>query len=305
MERRSFLKYGIIGGVMAGAGVFPYEAFADAKRVHLTILHTNDMHSRVDPFPKDGSRNEGRGGLARRATMVKKIREEGKEVLLLDSGDIMQGTPYFNFFGGEVEFKAMSMMGYDAATLGNHDFDAGLDGFDKQLKHASFPFVSSNYDFSDTILDGKTKDYIVLNKGGVKVGIFGLGIKLDGLVPKALYGETKYLDPVEHANRVALKLKGEEKCDLVVCLSHLGHHYNSDEICDMRLAPQTKNVDIILGAHTHTFLNQPEIVKNIEEKGVVINQVGFAGIWLGRIDLTFTMGNKDWNFTSKNLEIRS
>ncbi len=305
MERRSFLKYGVIGGVMAGAGVFPYEAFAAAKRVHLTILHTNDMHSRVDPFPKDGSRNEGRGGLARRATMIKQIRREGNEILLLDSGDIMQGTPYFNFFGGEVEFKAMSMMGYDAATLGNHDFDAGLEGFDKQLKNASFPFVSSNYDFSDTILAGKTKDYIILTKGGVKVGIFGLGIKLDGLVPKALYGETRYLDPVEHTNRVALKLKGEEKCDLIICLSHLGHYYNSDEICDMRLAPQTRHVDLILGAHTHTFLNRPEIVNNMDGRGVVINQVGFAGIWLGRIDLTFTKGKKDWNFTSNNLEIRS
>lgn len=290
---------------MAGAGVFPYQAFADSKRVNLTILHTNDMHSRVDPFPKDGSRNEGRGGLARRATMIKQIREEGAEVLLLDSGDIMQGTPYFNFFGGEVEFRAMSMMGYDAATMGNHDFDGGLNGFDNQLKHAKFPFVSSNYDFSNTILDGKIKDYIVINKGGVKVGIFGLGIELDGLVPKALYGETTYLDPVEHANRVALKLKEVEKCDLVICLSHLGYKYNGDEISDIRLAPLTRHVDIILGAHTHTFLNQPEIVKNLDGKGVVINQVGFAGIWLGKIDLTFTRGNKVWNFTSKNLEIRS
>lgn len=298
------MKYGFVSGAMWSAGIIPLDIFGKNKKVKLTILHTNDMHSRVDPFPKDGSRNEGRGGLARRAALIKEIRAVEEHVLLFDSGDIMQGTPYFNFFGGEVEFKAMSKMGYDAATVGNHDFDAGIDGLDKQLKNAGFPLVCSNYDFSDTILEGKTKEYLVLERGGLKIGVLGLGIKLDGLVPKALYQETRYLDPVEQGNRVARILREEKKCDLVVCLSHLGYKYKGGEISDVLLAPQTRNIDIILGAHTHTFLDRPDVVNNLDGKGVLINQVGFAGIWLGRIDLTLSSGKKEWNFTSKNLEIR-
>ena len=212
----------------------------------LTILHTNDQHSRIEPFDSSYSRNPNQGGFARRAALIQKIREEEKNVLLLDSGDTFQGTPYFNFFGGELEFKLMSMMGYDASTMGNHDFDNGLEGFKKVLPNAKFPFICSNYDFKNTILDGQTLPYKVFKKNGIKVGIFGVGIELEGLVGKKNYAETKYLDPVEIAQQYADFLKNEKKCDLVICLSHLGYEFKdkTDKICDTQLVKKTENIDL-------------------------------------------------------------
>jgi 5'-nucleotidase len=167
------------GSALLAAGSFPVEALAGGELTRLTILHTNDMHSRIDPFPETDKRYAGMGGVSQRAALVKAIRAENEHVLLLDSGDIFQGTPYFNFYGGEVEFKAMSAMGYDAATMGNHDFDAGLEGFNLQLPHADFPFLVANYDFSDTLLNKKIKKYKVFKRGPLKIGVFGLGIELD------------------------------------------------------------------------------------------------------------------------------
>lgn len=261
----------------------PLKTFA-AKEDGLTILYTNDWHSRIDPFPMDGSRNQGLGGAARRAALIKKIRSENKHVLLLDAGDIFQGTPYFNMFGGELEFKLMSEMGYDAVTMGNHDFDAGIDGFKKQLHHANFPFVVSNYDFSGTILKDDIVPYHIVEKGPYKIGIIGLGIALEGLVPAKLYGNTKYLDPVKSANHYAALLKNKKHCDLVICLSHLGYNYKDQKISDKVLAPQSENIDIILGGHTHTFLKQPDKIINNLGKTIWVSQTGWAGINLGRID---------------------
>lgn len=263
------------------------DALASGDVKKLTILHTNDVHSRIEPFPMDGSRNQGLGGVARRSALIKKVRAEEPNVLLLDAGDIFQGTPYFNLYGGELEIKLMSDMGYDAATMGNHDFDNGIEGFYKQLPHANFPILVSNYDFSDTVMHQSTRPYQIFHKQGLKIGVFGIGIELKGLVGEKNYGATKYLDPVQKANETASLLKNELKCDLIICLSHLGYKYNDDKVSDQTLALNNDHIDLIIGGHTHTFMPQPQDVKNRAGKITTINQVGFAGINLGRIDYYF------------------
>lgn len=306
MNRKEFLK--TVGGGTLALSLAPNLVFASQKNIldrnaayKLTVLHTNDQHSRIEPFDSSYSRNPNQGGFARRATLIQQIRSQEKNVLLLDAGDIFQGTPYFNFYGGELEFKLMSMMGYDAATMGNHDFDNGLDGFLKALPNAKFPFITSNYDFSNTILDGKTEKYKIFKKDGIKVGLFGVGIELDGLVGKKQYQETKYLNPVEIAQHYADFLRKEKGCDLVICLSHIGFNYrdDADKISDKKLAAQTDNIDLILGGHTHTFLPEPQSFTNKSGKNVLVNQVGWAGLLLGRIDFYFdknkSLQNISWN----------
>ncbi len=300
MKRRSFLKKAAGSTLFLSSGSFPLEVLAAPETMKLTILHTNDVHSRIEPFPMDGSDYAGMGGAAKRAGLIKKIRATEKNVLLFDCGDIFQGTPYFNKFGGELEFKLMSKMGYDASTLGNHDFDAGLDGLNKQLPHTNFPFLVSNYDFSDTPVAGKIEDYRVFEKEGFRIGVFGLGIELEGLVPPVLFGETRHLDPIKQANKTAAILRGEEGCDYVICLSHLGYTYKNGKICDITLAKQTNNIDLILGGHTHTFMEQPDQVANKSGKMVLINQAGWAGLLLGRLDVFFEHNRKSKCITCKN-----
>jgi len=286
---------------MVAAGALPLEAFNGMDEIsRISILHTNDMHSRIEPFPLDGTKYEGKGGVARRAATIKAIRKEVDNVLLLDAGDIFQGTPYFNLFGGELEFKLMSKMGYDAATFGNHDFDGGITGLVKQMPHANFPFVNSNYNFSNTPLSGKVKEYLIFEKGDIKIGLTGVGIELKGLVPKKLYGETQYLDPIKNANRVAKFLKKDIKCDYVICLSHLGFKYDKPIVSDLILAEESSDIDLILGGHTHTFLEKPIVIKNKKNQSVVINQVGWAGIVLGRLDLHFEKNKKHKCVTCEN-----
>jgi 5'-nucleotidase len=286
-DRRAFLKSSMSAAGLLALSASPFAEAAKDELVQLTILHTNDVHSRIEPFPMDGSRNQGLGGVARRAALVKEIRTEQKNVLLLDAGDIFQGTPYFNIFGGELEMKLMSDMGYDAATMGNHDFDNGIAGFVKQLPHASFPFLVSNYDVSNTELKGRTLPYKIFKKQGIKIGIFGLGLELKGIVDKKNYGDVVYQDPVAKGNEMAAFLKHEEDCDLVVCLSHLGYRYRENKISDQILAATTRNIDLIIGGHTHTFMKAPEDVRNLGGTITTINQVGFAGINLGRLDYFF------------------
>ena len=301
-SRRDFLKkFGILSASIAASPVISTQAASGIEK--LTILHTNDVHSRIDPFPMDGSRNAGLGGVARRATLIKQIRKEEDHVLLLDAGDIFQGTPYFNLYGGELELKLMSELGYDAATLGNHDFDNGVDGFSKQLHHAQFPIICANYDFRNTSLENKTIPYKIFKKGKLKIGVIGIGIELEGLVEKRNYGETIYLDPVIQANKFAAILKEDEKCDLVICLSHLGYKYKDKKVSDQVLANQSKNIDLIIGAHTHTFMQQPDVLKNAEGKDVKIFQVGFAGINLGRIDFYFERAKNRKSSVASTLEI--
>ncbi|RZJ70195.1 bifunctional UDP-sugar hydrolase/5'-nucleotidase [Flavobacterium sp.] len=296
MERRSFLQKSVAGTAFAAVGGLSLQSFASVSdRKHLTILHTNDVHSYIDPFPADHPKNPNKGGVARRAAIIESIRKENPNTLLLDAGDIFQGTPYFNYYGGELEIKLMSMMGYDLGTLGNHDFDNGIEGFYKQLPNANFNFVSANYDFSKTILDGIVKPYKIFIKDGIKIGIFGLGIELAGLVDKRNYKETKYLDPIGVSQDVVRQLKDKEKCDLVIALSHIGYDYKneSNKVSDLKLAAQTQDIDLIIGGHTHTFLERPTVVKNAVGKDVLVNQTGCYGINLGRIDFYFENGKRD------------
>jgi len=286
-NRRDFLRTGGIAAAALALNLNAFDAEAAPGVTKLTILHTNDVHSRIEPFPVDGSKYEGLGGTARRSALIKRIRAEEKNVLLFDAGDIFQGTPYFNKFGGELEIKLMTAMGYDAATMGNHDFDNGMEGFYKQLPHANFPILCSNYDFSNTILNKSTLPYKIFKKDGLKIGVFGLGVELKGLVEGKNYGDTLYIDPIGKASEVSDILKNDLKCDLVICLSHLGYKYNTSKVSDQILAKNNKSIDLIIGGHTHTFMAQPEDVQNQIGGITTINQVGFAGINLGRIDYYF------------------
>lgn len=303
MKRRDFIEKTAASTALLSLGL-SLSSFKSESVEHLTILHTNDVHSYIDPFPADHPRNPNMGGVSKRASIIEKIRLENPNVLLLDAGDIFQGTPYFNYYGGELEFKLMSMMKYDASTIGNHDFDNGLEGIVAQMPHASFEFISSNYDFKNTVMDGYVKPYKIFNKGNVKIGVFGLGIELSGLVDKKNYKETVYNNPVETAQEMVRILKQEKKCDLIICLSHLGYKYNTepDKICDLKLAALTKHIDLIIGGHTHTFLDKPTIVKNLEQKEVLVNQVGCYGINLGRIDFYFD-SNKQIKTQGKSIVV--
>ncbi|MFI2743552.1 bifunctional metallophosphatase/5'-nucleotidase [Zhouia sp. PK063] len=300
MKRRHFIQK--LSAATALTGISGLATACDNNK-QLTILHTNDVHSHIDPFPLNDPRNPGMGGVARRAVLIEKIRKQNPNTLLLDAGDIFQGTPYFNFYGGELEFKLMSKLKYDASTIGNHDFDNGIDGLYAQLPHATFDFIISNYDFSNTIMHGHTKPYKIFNKQGIKVGVFGLGIELQGLVNAPLYKETKYLNPVEIATDMANTLKEQEKCDLVICLSHLGYQYHNDKIDDLKLAKATKNIDLIIGGHTHTFLPSPVTASNSIDKSVIINQVGCYGLYLGRIDYFFGDQKITNSSTNRNLQV--
>jgi 5'-nucleotidase len=264
----------------------------------ITVLHTNDTHSQIDPFPANDPNYPGQGGFARRAALVDMIRKDETNVLLLDAGDIFQGTPYFNFYGGELEFKLMSRLKYDAATLGNHDFDNGIEGLVKQLPHASFPFVNANYDFSNTLLKDKIKPYVIKEMEGIKVGIFGVGIELAGLVDPKLYGEIQYTDPISCANTIAARLKHDYRCHLIICLSHLGYQYATNKVSDRVLAVETKNIHLIIGGHTHTFLEHPVEILNGDRKKIWINQVGWGGLYLGRMDFIF--GDSERDFYTSN-----
>jgi 5'-nucleotidase len=289
MKRRNFIQKTAASSAFLGLGGLSLSSFKTLDTKHLTILHTNDVHSYIDPFPATHPKNPNMGGVARRAALIENIRKENPNVLLLDAGDIFQGTPYFNYYGGELEFKLMSMMKYDLATIGNHDFDNGIEGLYNQLPNANFEFVSANYDFKNTVMDGHVKPYKIFNKGGIKVGVFGLGIRLDGLVDKKSFKETIYNDPVSVSKDMARILKHEQKCDLVICLSHLGYKYKDEpeKISDTKLATLTKDIDLIIGGHTHTFLDKPTVLKNIEGKEILVNQVGCYGVNIGRIDFYF------------------
>ncbi|HET9747136.1 MAG TPA: metallophosphatase [Chitinophagaceae bacterium] len=290
LTRKEFLYNNLwtAGGLIAGNSLIK-ELIAEEKRYKLTVLHTNDVHSRLDPFPMDGGINQGLGGVAARADIIEKIRREEEHVLLLDAGDIFQGTAYFNFYKGKPEIKVMSLMKYDATAIGNHDFDAGLENLATQLSdNATFPMLVANYDFSGTPMEYKYQPYKLFKKGGLRIGVFGLGIEMEGLVSETLSAGTKYLDPVVKGNELAYSLRKEKNCDLVICLSHLGNAYSDNKVSDKRLATESENIDLIIGGHTHTFLQAPVVYKNKKGEDVLVNQVGWAGINLGRLDFDFT-----------------
>ena len=288
MNRRKFIQQTSIASSLLLASQFPFEALAKDDVQHkLTILHTNDVHSRLDPFPMDGSKYQGMGGVVGREKIISQIRQEEEQVLLLDAGDIFQGTPYFNFYKGEPEMKVMSMLAYDAATIGNHDFDNGVEALANQLQHANFPIVNCNYDFTNTALENKIEPYHIIRKGKLKIGIIGIGIELKGLVPDKLFGNILYHDPIQSANDTAYYLKKNKRCDYIICLSHLGFEYKDAKVSDKILATETEYIDLIIGGHTHTFLDHPWITKNKKNQEIIVNQVGWAGINVGRINIYF------------------
>jgi len=297
-NRRTFIKQSVFGGGALALGFIPDELFASGELLKLTVMHTNDMHCHIDPFSDSHAEYAGRGGMVRLASLVAKSRVENPNLLLLDAGDMFQGTPYFNYFKGDLILKLMSQMGYDAGTIGNHEFDNGLDDIASALQFAKFPIVSSNYDFSDTILSGHVKKYEVLKKGGIKIGLYGLGIELDGLVGKLNYGNTRYLDPLTTALEMEQLLKQDHKCDLVICLSHLGFSYANSKISDRSLAPQTKYTDLIVGGHTHSFLEKPLLLNNASGKPILVNQAGWAALAAGKIDFVFDRTGKKKTFST-------
>jgi len=298
MKRRNFIQKSTAATAFLTLGGLSLQAFTKKSTKHITILHTNDVHSHIDPFPSNHHRNPNKGGVARRATLIENIRKENPNTLLLDAGDMFQGTPYFNFYGGELEFKLMSLLKYDAATIGNHEFDNGIGGLHAQLPHAKFDLLSANYNFKNTIMHGQVKADKIFVKDGIKIGVFGVGIELKGLVDPTMYKETKYLNPIEIAQDTSRILKEDEQCDLVICLSHLGYNYKAErkKIGDLELASKTKNIDLIIGGHTHTFLPKPTVTKNAVGENVLVNQVGCFGINVGRIDFYFdSIKNKESN----------
>ena len=254
------------------------------KKIKLVILHTNDTHSQVEPTEKSNLKTADMGGYARRMGVIEKIRSEEKNVLLFDAGDFSQGTPYFNFFNGRVEIDALNRMQYDAGTLGNHEFDNGIDTLAVILKNARFPLISSNYEVDNTPIKNQIQPYLILKKFGLKIGIMALNVDPKSLIIESNYRGLVYRDPIEKAQELSAFLKNKKKCDLVICLSHLGSDSTSVDVNDFTVAHQTKHIDIILGGHSHSLLENVK-TNNANGKKVIISQMGKSGLYLGRIDL--------------------
>lgn len=249
----------------------------------LVILHTNDTHSRVDPIPDNDPNTEfaGTAGFVRRATLLKDRREKNKDLLLFDCGDFSQGSPFYNLFKGEVEVSLMNEMGYDAGTIGNHEFDFGLDNMARLFKMVNFPIVCANYGVKGTVLEGMVKPYVVLKRDDIKIGVFGLSPALEGLVQEKNCKGIIFENPIEAAQRTANILKEKEKCDLVICLSHLG--WKGEPYSDETLIPNTRNIDIVLGGHSHSYFEKPMIYKNLDGIDVFLQQMGKNGTYVGEM----------------------
>lgn len=271
----------------------------------ITILHTNDTHSQIDPILENDKTYAGKGGVARRATLVKRVRKENPNTLMIDAGDVCQGTPYFNFYKGEVEYKAMSLIGYDAGTIGNHEFDNGVESLAKAYSFANFDIISTNYDVRGSALESKVKTHVVKEVGGLRVGLFGMGIKPDGLITPDNFKPLQYLDPVRMARAVTKLLRDQEHCTLVLGMSHLGYYANprGDEIGDTQVAAQVEGIDFIASGHTHTFMPAPVLQKNPAGKDTIVFQVGRSGIYVGRIDFTVSNGQVT-AFAGRLLDLR-
>ena len=293
MNRRRFIRNVAAGTAGITLGAVPYELFAHEDFTTISILHTNDIHCHIEPFTGSNERYANKGGLARIAKLAALERQKNPNTLLLDAGDMFQGTPYFNYFKGELMLKVMSEAGYDASTIGNHEFDNGLQGIKDPLPNAEFPIISSNYDFSDTILSGSFPEYKIFRRDGVKIGIYGVGIELENLVGKKNYGATVYNDPVVVAQRMESFLKNEKKCDLVICLSHIGLRYRDNKVSDMVLAAETSFTDLIIGGHTHSYLEKPLEEKNKLGQPVIVNQAWWGGLVVGKIDFVFEKSKRN------------
>ncbi|MCD6354272.1 MAG: metallophosphatase [Prolixibacteraceae bacterium] len=300
MNRRKFIRNVAAGSAGMGLGLIPFDLLAADDFVTLTILHTNDIHNHIEPFTGTNPKYAGRGGLARISELAKEQKTANPNTLLFDAGDMFQGTPYFNYFKGKLMLKLMSAAGYDAGTIGNHEFDNGLEGILKPLPNARFPIINSNYDFSNTILAGKFPSWKIFKRAGIKIGVYGLGVELKGLVSNKSFGETIYNDPLKVAAEMESFLKNERKCDLVVCLSHLGLRYRNNKVSDLVLAKETTVTDLIIGGHTHTFLEKPIVEKNKSGKQVIVNQAWWGGLEIGKINFIFEREGKKKKTTFAN-----
>lgn len=256
-----------------------------ARVKKLLILHTNDTHSCVMPLKTTlaDTLQAGRGGFLRRLAMLDQERRKNPDLLLFDSGDFSQGSSYYSMFKGDVEVGLMNMMRYDAATIGNHEFDFGMENMARLFRMADFPIVCANYDFTGTCVEGLVKPYVVIRRNGVKIGVFGLSPKMRGLVSDKNCVGVKYLDPVKAAQKTANLLKNKEKCDLVVCISHLGWNIGGDD--DVLMMKNTRNIDIVLGGHSHSYFKQEKWVKNLDGVSVPNDQNGKSGIFVGRLEV--------------------
>jgi 5'-nucleotidase len=292
MNRRGFIRNGFAGIAGLSLGATPLNLLAGSDFVTISIIHTNDLHCHIEPFSAGNENVTMKGGLAQISKMVKDVKSENPNTLLFDAGDMFQGTPYYNYFKGELMLQLMSAVGYDAGTIGNHEFDDGLEGIKDALHAAKFPLICSNYDFSNTMLAGKFPRWEIFRKSELKIGVYALGIELNGLVSSKNFGNTVYNDPLKTAFEMESLLKNEYKCDLVVCLSHLGLRYRDNKISDMVLAGETSLTDLIIGGHTHSFLEEPIITKNKSGNQVIVNQASCYGQVLGKIDFVFERSKK-------------
>ncbi len=256
-----------------------------AQNKQLVVLHTNDTHSTILPLNPNlaDTMKAGRGGFIRRIAMLKEERRKNPDLLLFDSGDFCQGSPYFTLYKGDVEVGLMNMMGYDAGTIGNHEFDFGLDAMAKMFKNLNYPIVCSNYDFTGTVVEGLVKDYVILKRNGMKIGVFGLSPALSGLVSNDNCVGVKYLDPVKEANRVVDILK-KKKCDVIICISHLGWQ-DSYKDGDEYLVSGTRGIDLVLGGHSHTYFETLRYVKNLDGKEIPVDQNGKHALFVGKMVL--------------------
>ena len=256
-----------------------------AQNKQLVVLHTNDTHSTILPLNPNlaDTMKAGRGGFIRRIAMLKEERRKNPDLLLFDSGDFCQGSPYFTLYKGDVEVGLMNMMGYDAGTIGNHEFDFGLDAMAKMFKNLNYPIVCSNYDFRGTVVEGLVKDYVILKRNGMKIGVFGLSPALSGLVSNDNCVGVKYLDPVKEANRVVDILK-KKKCDVIICISHLGWQ-DSYKDGDEYLVSGTRGIDLVLGGHSHTYFETLRYVKNLDGKEIPVDQNGKHALFVGKMVL--------------------
>jgi 5'-nucleotidase len=254
------------------------------KHKQLVILHTNDTHSAILPINEQlpDTMKAGRGGFLRRLVMLKEERAKHPDLLYFDSGDFFQGSAYFTMFKGEVEIGLMNQMGIEASTIGNHEFDFGLDNMAEMFKKATFPILCANYDFTGTVMEGVTKPWIIIKRNGVKIGVFAVCPKMKGLVSDKNCPGVKYLDPAKVALETATMLKQEKKCDMVICISHLGWGSNRGED-DQYMISGSRNIDLVLGGHTHTYMQQLEYWNNLDGKPVPVDQNGKSGCFVGKI----------------------
>lgn len=277
--KKKLLSFGLVLALMCPV--------AAQQSVGLNILQTSDTHSRIEPIsPHAADQSAGKGGVLRRVAFVEHYRAEHPGVLLFDCGDISQGTPYYNMFKGELEVKMMNLMKYDAMTIGNHEFDFGLENMARLFRLASFPVLCANYDVSGTVLEGLVKPYVVLQREGLRIGVFGLSPRLEGLVQASNCQGVVYRDPIAAARETVEILRGREQCDVVICLSHLGMLGVASEVPgDEALATGTSGIDVILGGHSHTFMEHPAVLLNAEGREVPVMHTGKNGVYVGELKL--------------------